>query len=90
MPNTQQGDLLKVSGTYAKYDNKEEKRVIQGNEQITAHANGEVSAGKVSRQNHKGQRVFTTSPTSNKVDRAKTYNYLKSFSHILQALELKI
>ncbi|HFG0566892.1 TPA: M91 family zinc metallopeptidase, partial [Flavobacterium psychrophilum] len=58
-----------------KYDNKEEKRVITGSEQRTARANGEVSAGRVTRTDHKGLPVITTSPTSNKVDAAKTVKF---------------
>ncbi|MFC6095571.1 RHS repeat-associated core domain-containing protein [Flavobacterium qiangtangense] len=58
-----------------KYDNKEEKRVITGSEQRTARANGEVPPGNVTRTDHKGLPVVTTSPTSTKVDADKTVKY---------------
>lgn len=48
-----------------KYETKEEERVITGPEARTAQANGEVPAGYV-RPNHKGERIVTSSPTSNK------------------------
>jgi hypothetical protein len=77
MPNTYDLDLNKFD---PKFENKEEKRAIQGKEQITARANGEITSGSVSRDNHGGQRVYTPSPTSNKVDKQKTYNYLNPLS----------
>ena len=52
-----------------KYDTKEEKRVIIGNEQKTAVANGEVPAMATSRTDHRGFPVITTSPISNKIKR---------------------
>ncbi|MEO8517505.1 MAG: RHS repeat-associated core domain-containing protein [Flavobacterium sp.] len=58
-----------------KYDNKEEKRVITGSEQRTARANGEIAPSGVTRTDHKGLPVITTSPTSNKVDAAKTVKF---------------
>jgi len=78
MPNTQKNDMAKND---AKYENKEGKRVIQGKEQTTAKANGEITSGSITRDNHRGQRVYTTSPTSNKVDRSKTYNFIESLSN---------
>ena len=48
------------------YDNKEEKRVIQGREQKVARALGEIRKGQVTRRNHSGLNVTTPGPTSNK------------------------
>ena len=59
------------------YDNKEEKRVITGTEQRTARANGEISANSITRNNHDGLPVITNSPTSNKVNPAKTVQFNK-------------
>ena len=53
-------------GTYDQnYENAEEKRVITGSEQKTAYANGEIKRGKVTRRNHGGKTVYTTSAVSN-------------------------
>lgn len=59
----------------AQYVNKEERRVITGSEQRTAKANKEISPTGVTRTSYSGDLVVTRSPTSNKVDRAATYNY---------------
>ncbi|MFL0122955.1 RHS repeat-associated core domain-containing protein, partial [Tenacibaculum maritimum] len=59
------------------YSNKEEKRVVTGSEQTTARANGEIGKNQVTRRNHKGTQVITKGPTSNVIDRTKTYNYYK-------------
>jgi hypothetical protein len=49
------------------YQNKEEKRVITGSEQDTAHKLGEVPAGQVTRNSHDGGTLYpTTGPTSTK------------------------
>jgi len=48
------------------YDNKEEKRVIQGREQKVSRALGETRKGQVPRNNHQGSNVTTPGPTSNK------------------------
>ncbi len=51
------------------YDNKEEKRVIEGSEQRTAKALGEISEGEVTRTDHnKGEFVKTIDPTSTKLE----------------------
>ena len=50
------------------YDNKEEKRVIEGSEQRTAKALGEISEGEVTRTDHKGDFVRTVNPTSTKLE----------------------
>lgn len=58
------------------FTNEEEKRVILGNETITAVANGEVPDGSNSREHHgedEGIRtVFIEDPTSTEVDEEKT------------------
>ncbi|EFA44263.1 RHS repeat-associated core domain protein [Hallella bergensis DSM 17361] len=46
------------------YDDKEEMRVITGSEQKTALALGEISAGEVTRTDHKGVPYITKSPTT--------------------------
>ena len=46
------------------YDDKEEMRVISGSEQKTALALGEISAGEVTRTDHKGVPYITKSPTT--------------------------
>ena len=46
--------------------NKEEKRVIQGSEQETAKALGEISGNEVTRTDHGGTLYETTDPTSTK------------------------
>ncbi|WP_264538219.1 RHS repeat domain-containing protein [Flavobacterium sp. N1736] len=68
-----------LTGTPDKnYDNKEEKRVVNGSEQVTARANGEIPAAGITRKDHKGLPVITTSPTSNKVNRRQTYRFLQN------------
>ena len=47
-----------------KYDNLEEKRVIEGSEQRTAKALGEIKEGEVTRTDHGGQYLPTIDPTS--------------------------
>lgn len=49
----------------ANYENKEEKRVIQGSEQRTAKKLGEIKPGQVTRREHKGISVKVATPTSN-------------------------
>ncbi|MEN2403179.1 RHS repeat-associated core domain-containing protein, partial [Flavobacterium sp. MC2016-06] len=46
------------------YDNKEEQRVIEGSEQETAKALGEIKEGEVTRKNHRGDLIETIDPTS--------------------------
>lgn len=46
------------------YDNKEEQRVIEGSEQETAKALGEIKEGEVTRKDHRGILIETVSPTS--------------------------
>jgi RHS repeat-associated protein len=63
--NTQQ--FIKDATTPDKnYGNKEEKRVITGSEQTTATKMGEIDEHEVTRTNHKGRLIETSSPTSNK------------------------
>jgi hypothetical protein len=50
----------------SQYDNKEEKRVIEGSEQETAKKLGEIKEGEVTRKDHSGTLYETTSPTSTK------------------------
>jgi len=69
-----------VDAVDAKYDTKEEGRVIEGTEQRTARGNGEVKYPQVTRNNHKGLPVMTKSPTSNKIDRTKTYKFLRTMN----------
>jgi hypothetical protein len=50
-----------------KYNNKEEKRVIEGNEQRTARGLGEIRKGQITRDSHSFKTpIFVTSPISNK------------------------
>ena len=54
-------------GSDTKYDTKEEKRVIQGSEQITARKHGDIKAGEVTRTDHQGKNIRNApDPTSNK------------------------
>jgi hypothetical protein len=48
----------------SQYDNKEEKRVIEGSEQETAQKTGESAPGNVTRTDHSGTPYETTGPTS--------------------------
>jgi hypothetical protein len=48
----------------AQYDNKEEKRVIEGSEQETARKLGDIKGGEVTRKDHKGSKFKTTGPTT--------------------------
>lgn len=70
--------LGRVETTDKNYENKEEKRVITGTEQKTAMANREISVIGTTRNDHNGLPVVTKSPTSNTVDRPKTYQFLKA------------
>jgi len=69
-----------VDAVNSKYDTKEEQRVIEGSEQKTARANGEIKYPQITRNNHKGLPVITKSPTSNQINRAKTYKNLKNMN----------
>jgi len=51
--------------TVANYGNLEEKRVIQGIEQQTAEALGEVKKGEPTRNNHFGTKMEVSGPDSN-------------------------
>ena len=62
----------------SQYDTKAERIAITGSEQKTALANKEIRIPEVTRNNHKGQTVITTSPTSTNINRKKTYNYLNN------------
>ena len=66
---------LRLDKEDAKYDNKEEKRVVTGSEQRTARANGEIAGPEVTRNNHQGLPVITSSPTSTKVNASKTVQF---------------
>lgn len=60
-PDQKKADkATKVEG----YDNKEEQRVIEGSEQETAKALGEIKEGEVTRKDHGGTLIETVSPTS--------------------------
>ena len=48
----------------SQYGNKEEKRVIEGEEQKTARKLGEIQKGEVTRTDHEGQGYETKGPTS--------------------------
>jgi len=62
------------------YDWKEESRVIQGPEQKTARANREIPQNAVTRDNHHGRPVITTSSTSNNVNFCRTQQWTESFN----------
>jgi len=47
---------------------KKKKGVIEGSEQRTAKALGEISEGEVTRTDHKGDFVRTVNPTSTKLE----------------------
>jgi hypothetical protein len=49
--------------------------VITGSEQKTAKANNEIKYGSLTRKNHKGESVVTNGPTSNKINKQKTYEF---------------
>ena len=66
---------LRLDSEDVKYDNKEEKRVVTGSEQRTARANGEITGSQITRDNHQGLPVVTSSPTSTKVNAAKTVEF---------------
>jgi len=70
--------LARVESSDKQYRDKEEKRVTIGIEQKTARANGEIGMVGTTRTDHKGLPVVTKSPTSNTVDRPKTYNTLNT------------
>ncbi len=76
MTNREEFDKLKETRD-PNYNNKEEKRVITGTEQITARANGEINNNEVTRRNHRGYPVITTGTTSNVIDSQKTYSYYR-------------
>lgn len=48
----------------SKYDDKEEKRVIEGSEQDTAKKLGEIKEGEVTRTDHTGSTYETEGPTT--------------------------
>jgi RHS repeat-associated protein len=73
--NPSQNEANSQYGTDNQYDSKEERRVITGSEQKTARANGEIKQGQVTRKNHGGKYVVTTSVTSTKVNNQKTKEY---------------
>lgn len=52
------------SGTDKQYGSKEEKRVITGSEQDTARKLNEIKPTEVTRTDHEGQAITTTSPVS--------------------------
>lgn len=58
-------------GSDAKYDTKEEKRVIQGSEQTTAKKHGDIKPGEVTRKDHGGSARYAPDPTSNKNTKEK-------------------
>lgn len=65
LQHDQNPDKQKTDGKTqdAKYDNKEEKRVIEGSEQETAKKLGEIRKGETTRTNHGGTTYETTGPT---------------------------
>ncbi len=69
----------KQKGDGSVWDNKEEKRVIQGNETKTAKANNEIpETKKYSRNNHAGSDVIVDGgPISTKVNTVKTKEYVE-------------
>ena len=62
------------------YTNEEEYRVINGSEQLSAIANGDIKAGGRTRNAHKGTLVYTISPTSNIIDKAATRYFYKHYT----------
>ncbi|OQP55780.1 DUF6443 domain-containing protein [Niastella populi] len=62
----ERADRNSPNGKDAQYGTKEEKRVIEGTEQKTARALGEIPKGFVTRKNHGGYNYPTTGPTTTK------------------------
>ena len=61
-PNQQTKD---INTNDSQYENKEEKRVIEGSEQTTAQKIGKLNEGEVTRSTHKGGKIYETiSPIS--------------------------
>ena len=61
-PNQQTKD---INTNDSQYENKEEKRVIEGSEQTTAQKLGKLNDGEVTRRTHKGGKLYETiSPIS--------------------------
>ena len=61
-PNQQTKD---INTNDSQYENKEEKRVIEGSEQTTAQKIGKLNDGEVTRRTHKGGKLYETiSPIS--------------------------
>ncbi|RXM42099.1 hypothetical protein BOW57_17825 [Flavobacterium sp. YO64] len=58
-------------GSDAKYDTKEEKRVIEGSEQTIARKHGDIKPGEVTRKDHGGKTRYAPDPTSNKNTKEK-------------------
>jgi RHS repeat-associated protein len=62
--NEERADKNSPKGKDAQYGTKEERRVIQGTEQKTARALGEIPKGFVTRTNHEGYVYPTSGPTT--------------------------
>lgn len=60
-PDTHKNDTKQEDSNY---QNCEEERVVTGSEQDTAKALGEIKEGEVTREDHKGDWIDTTGPTS--------------------------
>ena len=61
-----EGMMKDKKTSHPDYSNMEEKRVIEGTEQKTAEALGEVEKGKPTRKDHWGNKITVSSPDSNK------------------------
>ncbi|MCF8358429.1 MAG: hypothetical protein K9H26_06695 [Prolixibacteraceae bacterium] len=63
----------------ANYTNKEERRVITGNESKTAKANGEIGTKNISRSSHGGNKkvIVSGGVTSTTIDQQKTVKFQK-------------
>lgn len=57
------------------YDNKEEKRVIEGSEQKVAKALGKLKENQVTRMNHQSTNARVSGPTSSDIEEPELKKY---------------
>jgi hypothetical protein len=63
------------------YDNALEKKAIDGPEQRTARANGEIGLFESTRFNHNGLPVIVPSSISTTVKRPETFKFLENLNY---------
>jgi RHS repeat-associated protein len=64
------------------YENKLEKKAIEGTEQKTARANGEIHLLQITRNNHQGLPVIVNSPTSTRVNKPASNRLLEKLKNL--------